>query len=196
MADVLTAEEVGRLLTLVAPGYFAQVSYTSRYPRTERGELPTLVMSAALSLPIVALAGAIAPGDPKPLDLGYVALLLGLAIVLGYAFALLRGWSLTRDVLSKIGYRREPEASVLSRVFGSLPRKHLVTVTFKDGRKVSGSRRLWTGDPDPQKRGDLYLVYPSWWDPVKKDWLPRQKTDGVIVNVDEVLAIDVRPSPQ
>ena len=191
-----TAEEVGRLLTLVAPGYFAQASYNARYPRTERGELPTLVISAALSLPIVALAGAIASGNPEPLDLDYVALLLGLAIVLGYVFALLRGRSLTREVLGKIGYRREPEA------LGAVACVRVAAAQApRDGDlqgRTQGVRLApaldWRSRSAEARRPLSGL--PVVVDPVQKKWLPRQKTDGVVVNVDEVLAIDVRPSPQ
>src|SRR5215210_3113128 len=134
MADVITAEDAGRLLTLVAPGYFAYVAYTQRFPRRPRDEFPTLVASVAFSLPLVALANELARKwaiVTNPAEVPYVALLLGLSGAVGYVVALVRGAGSFRALLSALGHSQEPELSVVSRTVMRLPsRKDWVIVGF------------------------------------------------------------------
>jgi hypothetical protein len=97
MSDVLTATEVANVLTFVAPGFFALGAYRFEFPRRPRERFETLVISAAASVPLVALAELIRSGldvERNPLGAGYVALLLGVSVATGYGFARLRGGQL------------------------------------------------------------------------------------------------------
>src|SRR4051812_44193829 len=106
MDDVITADDVARLLTLVAPGFFAYTGYTYRFPPTQgRDEFPVFVTSVALSLPLAAVARGIADLlgiSTRPTHLAYAALLLVLPLVLGYVAALIRDAARVRRFLATL----------------------------------------------------------------------------------------------
>jgi hypothetical protein len=196
VADVLTAEEVGRILTYVAPGYFALYAFRAHFPQRNTGQLETLVLTVATSVPLVALANEIADRrdiSTDPTKLGYVALLLGVSIAVGYVFALLRGWGWIRRQLGHVGFRYQPEASVYARTLLRLPQKDsYIIVVFKDGRRVAGMPKFGPGRSDDGPR-ELYLTHPEWrWGP--GDW--RRDGVGLIVNLDEVHHITLEDAPR
>jgi hypothetical protein len=193
LPDIIQPDDVPNLLTLVAPGFFAYAGYAAVFPQRSREELPVLVTSVALSLPLVALTRAFVSGF-NATKLAHVTLLLGLSFLAGYLVALARGTGFVRRMLGFIGYRNEPESTVLGRILQRLPQRTLVTVSFKDGRKVSGNPKYGTAAPEAEVR-ELYLSYPAWWNPTTQAWEERRAEGGVLVSLDEVQAIDLLHAP-
>jgi len=140
VADVaLTADQVGQVVTYVAPGFVALLGYRARFPRPDRPPGEVLIVSAVLSLPLVAIASLL-PGNQRPTQLGYVALLVLGSGALGYLVAWLRGTEWARSGLARVlDYRQEPEGSIYAQTLKKLPPDSPVTVEFKDGRLVSGT---------------------------------------------------------
>jgi hypothetical protein len=193
MADALTAEQVGQVLTYVAPGYFARSAYTARFPCPDQPHFNVLVTSIATSLPLVAathgLAGLL--GLPtRPTHLGYVVLLLGLSMVVGYGIAWLREPQWMRRRLAAIGITSQPEALLTTQVLKALSDR-FVTVNFKDGRKLSGVPKAGPVLPD-DGINELYLTYPAWWDEEQEDFVETDEDEAaVLVWIDNVHNITV-----
>lgn len=195
MADVLSADDVTLLLTLVAPGFFAWTSYGWVLPRAAPEELPLLVTSVALSLPLVALAQALAASvgiDSGTKDLAYVVLLMGLSVGAGYAAARIRLLNPVRAFLLRAGHRSDPVATVLVRtVMEMQDAKGQVVVNFKDGkRSVAGTPRIATEDPQAPD-AQLFLDHVTWWDSEQNQWEDRRPQGGVLVRLDEVRTIEL-----
>jgi hypothetical protein len=200
MADVISAKDVPQLLTLVAPGFFARVAYGWVLPRKADGELPTLVTSVALSLPLVALASYLAKKlslRPDATELGYVALLLGLSLGTGYVAGRLRCWSKVRRVLLRLGHRSDPTASVLVRTVMEMDdSKGQVTINFKDGKRpLAGTPRFATEDPETAEQ-QLYVDHFMWWNLKERTWSQRKDRGGVLVRLDEVRSIELNREPK
>jgi uncharacterized protein DUF6338 len=197
MAVGVTAVEVANILTFVAPGYFARVSYQNRFPqRPATGDLAELVAAVALSLPLVAAADLFTRWlgwSRDPLALRYVVLLLGTAIVAGYLAAVIRDTAWFREVLGWFGLRHAPESSVLELVMRSLKRADAqLTITLRDGDVVAGTPRHWSGDPEVKLR-EIYLTNVRWYDGEKHEWDEPQTSGGVLVNVGDIASIQVDP---
>jgi Family of unknown function (DUF6338) len=196
MADALTAEEVGRILTFVAPGFFAWAAFRAVFPQRDRGQLEMLVIAVATSLPLVAVANFIADEcdieRTDPTKLGYVALLIGVSLLAGYAFAIFRGWGWIREKLSWVGLRYQPESSIYAQTLLRLAPDARATVTFKDGRELTGVPRIGPGRSDTGVR-ELYLTYPQWYDHRRAEWVDGAA--GVIANLDEVHHITLEDDP-
>jgi hypothetical protein len=161
VADVvLDANAVGQVITYVAPGFLARAGYRARYPAPDRPPGEVLIVSVVASLPLVALLGALLPGEQQASQLGYVALLLGLGLTLGYITALVRGRPRTKKLLGKIDYRSEPEGSIYSQTLRHMSDEGTVVIELKDGRRIWGCPRN-----GPQSKDDgiaeLYLTYPK-----------------------------------
>lgn len=195
MADAISADDVTRLLMLVAPGFFAWTAYGWVLPRPTPAELPMLVTSVALSLPLVVISRTLAEPvglDAEATDLGYVALLLGLAVAAGYSFARIRCLDAVRKFMLKAGHRSDPAATVLMRsVMEMKDSKGQVVINFKDGKgPVAGTPRFATEDPqapDPL----LFLDHVKWWDSTDGKWGDRRRQGGVLVRLDEVRTIEL-----
>jgi hypothetical protein len=198
VATAVTPDDVANLITLVAPGFFAYSAYTYRFPQRARSEIPTLVVSVALSLPIVALGTWITrhwSDAPTATDLDYAAVLVSLGLASGWLAGLLRDLPLSQRVLSKVGVAHAPDATVLGRVIRNLPTPTLVTVTLKDGTSFSGSPRWATDDPEAEHR-ELFLTRAVWWDDQLSDWPERPAHGGILVDLAEVQAIEVLHTPR
>lgn len=161
MADVvLDANAVGQVVTYVAPGFLAQVGYRARYPGPDRPAGQVLIISVVLSLPLVAVVTAMLSGEQRATQVGYVMLLLGAALVLGYGASLLRGLPPTKRLLGTLGYRLEPEGTIYAQTLKHMSPEGAVVIELKDGRRVWGCPRN-----GPQSKDDgvneLYLVYPE-----------------------------------
>jgi hypothetical protein len=199
MADVVTAQDVAHLVAYVAPGFFARATYAARFGRAEASEFATLVTSVVLSLPIVALAGALADGLGIARDvteLGYVVLLLGTAIVGGYLVAAIRASNDGRRLLRALRLAYQPDSSIYAQTMLSLPAAAPVTVAFKDGRKLSGTPKLGPGLASDGV-AELYLTYPAWWDAAAGAWATEGAGGAVIVPLSEVqsVTLDRDPTP-
>lgn len=154
-APAVTAEEVGQILTYLAPGFFAHAAYRYRFPRRRRADFDAIVLSVVLSVGLVALGNAAADRlgvDRDVGELAYVAVLLGISVVLGYSSAILRSTRLVRAGLARVGLRQAPEHAVSELVFGRLAEDALIYVNFKDGRAVAGNPSAWTFDPEASTR--------------------------------------------
>jgi hypothetical protein len=203
VADTITAEEVGRVLLYVAPGFFAVKAWQYRFPQRQREHFETLVVSAAVSVPLVALVDVFRRKldiTRNPLSLSYVTLLLGVSIVVGYAAALIRGTDRARSFLVRLGSDSDPESAVLARTVARVPRENSrVVVLFSDGRVLSGCPHSWTRDPDANVR-ELFLSYAAWWDETadegEGEWEDQRDHGGVLVNLADVMAIEVLDDPR
>lgn len=193
MADiVLDANAVGEVVTYVAPGFLTYAGYRLRYPGPDRPPGEVLIISVVLSLPLVALVGAVLTGDQKATQLGYVSLLLALAFASGYVASIVRGRTKTKTLLAMFGYGLEPEGSIYAQTLKHMTAEATVTVELKDGRRVSGCPRN-----GPQHKDDgiqeLYLVYPSYLD--EDDQSHPLDAAGVIVPLGEVSNITLSEEP-
>jgi hypothetical protein len=193
MADALTAEQVGQVLTYIAPGYFARSAYTARFPQPDQPHFNVLVTSVATSLPLVAAAHGLAGQldiSTSPTHVGYVALLLGLSMVIGYLFAALREPKVVRKMLGAFGITSQPEALLTTQVLKPL-KDRFVTVDFKDGRKLSGVPK---GGPVLPEDGinEFYFTFPAWWDNEKEEFVDAGEDEAaVLVWIDSIHNITV-----
>jgi uncharacterized protein DUF6338 len=194
MAVALTADEVGQIVSYIAPGFAARRAYAGRFPHPDPSEMTLLVSSVVLSLPIVALAVTLGPAfgidEADPTDLAYVTLLLGIAVLGGYAFAAVRALPRTRAALAKIGLAYQPEGSVWAQALLGLPADAVVTVEFTDGRKLSGTPSMGPAlaGSEPMQ---LCLTHPAWWDPHRQSWVAEGAGGAVIVPLDQIHSVTV-----
>jgi hypothetical protein len=188
---VLNANAVGDVVTYVAPGFLAYTGYRLRYPGASRAPGEVLIISVVASLPLVALVMALLPGAQTSSQLGYVAVLLTLALVVGYLGALVRGTRLAKGLLGLLGYRMEAEGSIYSQTLSHLPADAPVLVELKDGRRITGCPRN-----GPQHKDDgineLYIVYPMVRDDAGKHVdiggegiiIPLAEVSNIVLSVD------------
>lgn len=182
MADVLTAEQVGQVLTYIAPGVFARSAYTARFPCQDQPQFNVLVTSVATSLPLVAAARGVAAltgVTARPTEVGYVALLLSLSMLIGYCVAWLREPRWVRRLLAGLGITSQPEALLTTQVLKPLSDRY-VTVNFKDGRKLSGVPKAGPVLPDDGIK-ELYLTYPAWWDDDLEDFVETAEGEAAVL---------------
>lgn len=182
MADALTAEQVGQVMTYVAPGYFARSAYTARFPCPDQPHFNILITSVATSLPLVAAAHGIAEllkVPTRPTEAGYVALLLALSMLVGYCFAAVREPQWVRKRLADIGITSQPEALLTTQVLKPLSDR-FVTVNFKDGRKLSGVPKAGPVLPE-DGINEFYLTYPAWWDEEQDDFVETDENEAAVL---------------
>lgn len=197
MADAPTTDEVARILTYVAPGFFARVGYTARFPQRQKEHFHTLVVSVAASVPLVALGNLIANVlgvDSHPTKAPYVLVLLGPSIVIGYLVAALRGWERMRKGLRRLGIPFDPEATIYEQTLLKVPYDSRVTIAFKDGRSLTGYPAKGPGVGDDEPR-ELYVTNPRWWNGLKHKWEAESEWRGAIVNLDEATTIMLQDDP-
>lgn len=182
MADGLTAEQVGQVMTYIAPGYFARGAYTARFPCPDQPHFNILITSVATSLPLVAATRGLAELlsiPARPTNVGYVALLLGLSMLVGYCFAAAREPQWVRKRLAAIGIASQPEALLTTQVLKPLSDR-FVTVNFKDGRKLSGVPKAGPVLPD-DGINEFYLTYPAWWDEAQDDFIETDESEAAVL---------------
>lgn len=192
---VLDGDAVGQVVTYVAPGFVALLGYRARYPRPDRPASETLIISVAASLPLVALVGALLPGQQQATQLGYVALLLATGFLAGYCAAALRGTQWAKQFLATaFDFRLEPNGSIYSQTLAHMSAQATVLIELKDGRQVSGCPRN-----GPQSEGDgineLYLLYPEVPDLEDATSTPIPGTEGIIVPISEISYIALSEDP-
>ena len=194
----MTAAEVANVLTFVAPGFFALAAYRYEFPRRARDRSEALVVSVAASVPIVALTEVVRGWigvERNPLGLGYVALLLGLSLVAGYAVARLRGADAARRLLRKLGFHREPEDTPFIHALRGIRSESdaQITVTFKDGDVLGGTPESWSSEPDD--RLQVFVTHYRWYDRKAGAWGERRDEGGVLVSIDDTCSIEFDRTP-
>lgn len=198
MSEAISAQDAARLLTLVAPGYFAYTGYCYVLPQRERHGLATVVGSLAISLPFVAAAQALSGPlgiNANPVKLPYAALLLGGSLAIGYLAGRLRTAKWVRGLLQRTGHRSDPEDTVLVRTVQQMGREEAqVTLKFKDGRVLAGTPRFATRERDALDR-ELYLDHTRWWRSEPGEWTEVRTNGGVLVRLDEVQSIELDTDP-
>jgi Family of unknown function (DUF6338) len=193
------------VIQFVAPGFFAYRAYGWRVPGTRSSQVALLLVSVALSLPLVATVSWFAARlgiDRDPLSVRYVLPLLVLSVAVGYGVGELRSKRWLRRWLLRAGFPYEPDA-VLTATLQDLPVPGLVTVLFKDGRLLEGQPVRGTNDPSLEVQ-QLFLTYARWWDHADGRWegedtvpLGDEETPlGVLVNLSEVLTISAFGAPE
>jgi hypothetical protein len=190
----VSAQDVGNVLTYVAPGFFAYAVYRSRLEQARPEATQQLVVAIAASVPLVALANLLADGTNVKrsiADAGYVLCLLTTAVLVGYVLASLRSQDRTRRTFRWLGVMRAPESSVFTRTLGPL-KGAAVTVQLKDKRKVSGSAMMWPSAGDDGV-GELYLTHPAWWSSKTGEFV--EAGAGLILRLDEVQSITLGRDP-
>lgn len=197
--DILTAEEVARVLIFVAPGFFALAAYRFEYPQAPREPYGTLVSSVATSVPLVAITEVTRDWfgiDRDPLAAGYILLLLGTSVIVGYVFARLRGATRVRSALGRLGFRHEPESLVFNRTVPRMPSSDgQVPVTFKDDRVLAGTPRFWHSEPASARR-ELFLTHTRWYEDDSGTWSDVPQEGGVLINLEDVWVIELDQDPK
>jgi hypothetical protein len=94
-----------------------------------------------------------------------------------------------------IRLRQEPEASPFIRALRGLSDPAAqATVTFKDASILAGTPSFWTDDPDARR--ELFLTHPRWFDKETGEWTDRRDAGGVLINIDDVWAIELDSVPE
>lgn len=192
MAEVvLDANAVAQVITFVAPGFLARMGYRARYPGADRSAGEALIIAVVASLPLVAVANAVLPGSQKATQLGYVALLLSLGLLVGYITALVRGTTQVKQALGRLDYRIQPEGTIYAQTLRHMSDEGQVVIELKDGRRIWGCPRS-----GPQSKDDgiaeLYLTYAKAM-AENGEWKPVGA--GIIVPLAEVSTICLDEEP-
>lgn len=190
-ATAINGVAVANLVTYIAPGFVARTAWRARYPTVDTPAGETLIVSAVMSLPLVALVQALIPGHQQPDQLGYVVALLGGSALLGYGAAQVRGTRSVRELLGRIGYQFDPAGSIYSQTLALMGKDESVVIELQDGRRVWGSPRK-----GPQHKDDgveeLYLVFPQGLLP---DGQWAAVGEGLIVPIDQIVSIALSEDP-
>lgn len=123
---------------------------------------------------------------PAATQLVGLAFLLALAVSLGYATACVRGSRPGKRLLSKLGYRLQPEGSMYSQTLFHMSDEATVMVELKDGRRVWAYPRRGPYYKD-DGINELYLLYPKCEDD-HGDWQPVGGP-GLIIPLSEVCTV-------
>ena len=191
MTPVLDVAAVANVVTFIAPGFVALLGYRLRFPGPDRPAGEVLIISAVASLPLVAGISALVPGEQRPTQLGYVSLLLGMSLLLGYVAALVRDSSQVRSLLATAGYRSAPEGSIYAQTLLRMSDEGAVVIELKDGRRVWGCPAR---GPEHKDDGiaELYLTYPQ---ALGEDGVWCPVGPGLIVPLAEVGSIALSEEP-
>lgn len=196
MADVaLSADDVGRIVQYVAPGFFARVSYEARFPQPERSALNTTIWSVAASLPLVAIGNGLADALDTTMaatDWQYVAVLLVPAVIAGYTVAWVRGRRIVRTWLRWLGLHHQPDGSLYAQTMLGLSPGTPVTVELADGRKLSGTPRAGPSLAEEAVE-EIVLTHPAWLG--EHGWEPEGAGKAVLVPLSQVRTVTYAEDP-
>lgn len=188
-------QNVATVITFVAPGYFAIQIYSLMHAKRDRDFSRLLVESVVYSFPIVALSGIIWQiafvRTPQSLEIGYVTLLIGLAIFVGVVAGLLRmRWPVKQ--LARFLRIEEPNSdflkSQLLRINSAKSSTSALTVQLKSGATFSAtidSMTRYTHDGRP-----MYFSFTNiaWYDESADTW--DERPGNIIVSRDEIEYIE------
>lgn len=188
-------QNVATIVTFVAPGYFVIQIYSLMHAKRDREFSRLLVESVVYSFPIVALSGIVwqtALGrTPESLEVGYVALLVVVAIVVGIVTGLLRmRWPIKQ--FARFLRIEEPNSdflkSQLIRINVAKSNSNALTVQLKSGAAFSGTvdrMTRYTHDGRP-----MYFSFTNiaWYDETSDKW--SERPGNIIVSRDEIEYIE------
>lgn len=188
-------QDVATIVTFIAPGYFALQVYSLMHAKRDREFSRLLIESIVYSLPIVALGGIVwrvlFGHLPQSLEIEYVALLIGIAILTGIVAGLLRmRWPIKH--FARLLRIPEPNSDLLKselrRIDTSKPNTSAVTVQLKSGATFSGTvdrvtRQTHDGRP-------MYFSFTNiaWYNEAAHKWDERE--GNIIISRDEIEFIE------
>lgn len=196
MSAAPSAADVANILIFVVPGFFARIGYRARFPQRDQQPTFALVVSVALSLPLVAVADEIADLAgiaTESTDSWYALLLVALGLLAGYLAASLRAANWFRKVLAYFKMPFPPEATIYEQTVLKMPAEGLVTVVFKDGRIVCGFPAIGPTYVEPGEAREMYLVAPRGFDQESGEWIGVG--NGMVVNLAEIEAVTLDSDP-
>jgi hypothetical protein len=188
-------QNVATVVTFVAPGYFVIQVYSLMHAKRDREFSRLLVESVVYSFPIVAMSSvvwqAVFGKNPGSLEVGYIALLIGLAIAVGMAAGLLRmRWPIKQ--FARFLRIEEPNSdflkSQLVRINASKSNSSALTVQLKSGAAFSGTidrMTRYTHDGRP-----MYFSFTNiaWYNQASGKWDERK--GNIIISRDEIEYIE------
>lgn len=187
----LSLQDVGSLITFVAPGYVAIQIYMTAYAKRERNFSHLLVESVVLSLPIVTLTGyvweTLLNRHPvSALTTSYAALLMLIAVLVGILLTYGRTHWPVKWVAAKFGLGSPDEDFVKLQFLRLRPNQRAVTVMLKSGG-------VFSGVPDRTNRyshsGLKYYYFGNvMWLNSEDEWEERE--GGIIIERNEIEYIE------
>jgi len=188
-------QNVATVVTFVAPGYFVIQVYSLMHAKRDREFSRLLVESVVYSFPIVAMSSviwqAVFSKTPGSLEVGYIALLIGLAIVVGMTAGLLRmRWPIKQ--FARFLHIEEPNSdflkSQLVRINTGKSNSSALTVQLKNGAAFSGTidrMTRYTHDGRP-----MYFSFTNiaWFNETSGKW--DERPGNIIISRDEIEYIE------
>jgi hypothetical protein len=192
--EIQLFQDVATIVTFVAPGYFAIQIYSLMHAKRDREFSRLLIESVVYSLPIVALGSVVwhvfFQQPPQSIDVLYVALLIGVALVTGALAGWLRmHWPIER--LSSWLHIDEPNSNFIKSEFRRInttkPETSAVTIRLKSGATFSGTIDQMSRYTHNEQ---LHFSFTNiaWYDSTKNKW--DERTGNIIVARDEIEYIE------
>lgn len=192
--EIQLFQDVATIVTFVAPGYFAIQIYSLMHAKRDREFSRLLIESVVYSLPIVALGSVVwhvfFQQPPQSIDVLYVALLIGVALVTGALAGWLRmRWPIER--LSSWLHIDEPNSNFIKSEFRRInttkPETSAVTIRLKSGATFSGTIDQMSRYTHNEQ---LHFSFTNiaWYDSTKNKW--DERTGNIIVARDEIEYIE------
>lgn len=187
-------QDIATVVTFIAPGYFAIQIYSLMHAKQDREFSRILVESIVYSLPLVAFGSIIwqllLGRSPQSLEVGYIALLISLALITGTVAGLLRlQWPIKH--LARLLHIEEPNSDFLRgqlrRINSVKSNSSAVTVQLKSGVTFSGTVDSTTRQIHNQP---MYFSFANiaWYNEASGKWDERK--GNVIVSRDEIEYIE------
>lgn len=157
-----SAADVANILIFVVPGFFARLGYTARFPQRPSEPGHQLIVSIALSVPLVALARELADLvgiSTTSTSAAFAIELVVIGLVAGYLAASLRAWKRVRELMRSLGMPFPPEATIYEQTLLQLPEDGQVTITLKGDRVVTGYPAIGPTYEEPGTAREIYLSH-------------------------------------
>jgi len=193
--EVELFQDIATIVTFIAPGYFSIQVYSLMHAKKDREFSRILVESVVYSLPLVALSSVVWQllfgNSPNSLEIGYVALLVGFAVIAGVIVGLLRmRWPIKH--IARLLHIEEPNDDFLKeqlrRIDATKPSANTVTVQLKSGATFSGTVESMTRQIHNDRPMYFSFANVAWYDELKHTWDERE--GNIIISRDEVEYIE------
>lgn len=188
-------QDIATIVTFIAPGYFSIQVYSLMHAKKDREFSRIVVESVVYSLPLVALSSVawqlFFGGSPQTLELGYVALLVSLAVVAGIAVGLLRmRWPIKH--IARLLRIEEPNDDFLKeqlrRIDAAKPSANTVAVRLKSGATFSGTVESMTRQIHGNRPMYFSFANIAWYDESRDRW--DERDGNIIISRDEIEYIE------